>query len=221
MNSLYGKEELDIDLGGHMFKLFCEKVMFWPDKHSLIIADAHFGKISHFRKSGTSLPIAAIEKQFFKFNDLLASFNPTSVIFLGDLFHSDYNAEWDFLANMLQDYPSIEFILIQGNHDTLNKKLYQSAGLKVANTLKVENILFSHDDTTHTQDQFLICGHLHPGFILKGKGKQRLRLPCLWKSANKAVLPAYGEFTGLFLVEPNKHDTIYIISNSRIIPISF
>ncbi len=222
MNLQHIKEgELDIELGDHRFKLLNERVLFWPDRRMIIIADAHFGKISHFRKCGASLPVAAIEKQFHRFNRLLESLLPKTVVFLGDLFHSEYNMEWDFLTRVLQNYPETEFFLVQGNHDILNKKLYHSADLKVTDVLDVENLLFSHDEIPIGEKQFLICGHLHPGFTLGGKGRQRIKLPCLWKSGNKAVLPAYGEFTGLYLVAPNKNDTIYMIADSRIVPINF
>ncbi|MFN3951059.1 MAG: ligase-associated DNA damage response endonuclease PdeM [Thermaurantimonas sp.] len=221
MNSQYIKEGVDIKLGGHRFKLLNERALFWPDQRMLIIADAHFGKISHFRKSGASIPVAAIEKQFYRFNGLLKTLLPKKVVFLGDLFHSEYNMEWDFLTRVLQNYPVMDFILVQGNHDILNKKFYQSADLKVTDVLEIENLLFSHDEIPIGGEQFLICGHLHPGFTLGGKGRQRIKLPCLWKSGNKAVLPAYGEFTGLYLVAPDKQDTIYLITDKRIIPIVF
>ena len=48
---------------------------------------------------------------------------------------------------------------------------------------------------------FVLAGHLHPVFRLYGKGRDSLRLPCFVAEPRQAWLPAFGEFTGGWLMD--------------------
>ena len=47
---------------------------------------------------------------------------------------------------------------------------------------------------------YALCGHIHPGVRLSGSGGQSERLPCFVLGRRRAILPAFGGFTGLALV---------------------
>jgi metallophosphoesterase superfamily enzyme len=64
-----------------------------------------------------------------------------------------------------------------------------------------------------------ICGHLHPGVMLRGKARQSVRIPCFYWSGQTLILPSFGNFTGLALVEPKNGDQIWGISGEKVIPI--
>ena len=61
---------------------------------------------------------------------LLATLSVKRIFFLGDLFHSDRNKEWERFSewNQQNSFPSI---LVKGNHDILPDFLLEQSGLRV------------------------------------------------------------------------------------------
>ncbi|MGK0638133.1 ligase-associated DNA damage response endonuclease PdeM [Schleiferia thermophila] len=210
----------NVHLAGHSFLLLPQRALLWPKYHILIIADAHIGKVTHFRKAGVALPVDAILTQMTRLKELIRSIEPKQVIFLGDLFHSDVNSEWEIFKSEILSLNRTSFILVRGNHDILPSGQYLSAGLEICDIFSTDGITFVHQATEEVS-KFEICGHMHPGYLLKGKGKQSVRLPCLYKTNNKAILPAYGDFTGLFNIQPSTGEEVYLIAKDKIIPITF
>ncbi|GCD77501.1 phosphoesterase [Thermaurantimonas aggregans] len=212
------------ELKSHTFHLLPEKALYWPLHKMLILADVHIGKISHFRRAGASLPLAAANKQIVKLQELINRVQPSAIVFLGDLFHSDFNSEWNAFQSVLKAHPDKEFILIEGNHDVLDVQIYRQTGVEVKSQLVIDGFILSHHplevNNNHT-NLYTLCGHLHPGYLLEGKGRQRLRLPCLWLSKHQAVLPAYGDFTGTYPIEPQSGDIVFLISGLQINRLDF
>ena len=79
----YYKEEL--------IQLLPEKVAFLPHHKTLVVADIHLGKASHFRKEGIMIPLPGSCPDLKCLGELLDSLQPEIVVFLGDLFHSSLN----------------------------------------------------------------------------------------------------------------------------------
>ena len=50
----------------------------------LVISDVHLGKVSHFRKFGSAVPQNAIAGNFQKMNEVIAFFDASKIVFLGD-----------------------------------------------------------------------------------------------------------------------------------------
>jgi metallophosphoesterase superfamily enzyme len=80
-------------------------------------------------------------------------------------------------------------------------------------------LLLSHEPTLPPSGFLNVCGHIHPGILLKGKAKQRISIPCFHYSENVLVLPSFGNFTGLALIKGQKNDGIWGIAEDRLIPI--
>lgn len=60
---------------------------------------------------------------------------------------------------------------------------YVEAGIRLMSVMQVESkILFSHEPSN--KGLFNVHGHLHPAIRLKGKGRQKLELPCFLKGKN-------------------------------------
>lgn len=176
----------------------------------LIISDLHFGKVGHFRKSGMALPPAAAAAVFDRFAD--ACQQVERVLILGDLAHSDWNAELERFAAWRQTQPALAVQLVPGNHDILEDAAYSKLGIERLAPLHEEaGICFVHDpqDPRLEPDAVRMAGHWHPAVQLKGKGRQRLTLPCFWFGARMALLPASGAFTGGHRIKPGPKDTVY------------
>src|SRR4051812_31565878 len=86
---------IKINIKNNHFVLHPTGAIFWEDKNALLISDVHLGKVSHFRKHGMAIPGNAASKNFEQLTIAIDFFKPETIIFLGDLFHSKINKEWD------------------------------------------------------------------------------------------------------------------------------
>ena len=206
-----------IQLANQTFVLHHSGTMFWEEQQMLLISDVHLGKISHFRKYGSAVPQAAISENFRKMDQVVEFFSPKSIVFMGDLFHSSLNMEWDLFTEWLETI-EIPVILVAGNHDVISELKYEALGVKIFSEIILEGLLLTH----HPEERdglFNICGHLHPGFKLRGTGRQMLPLRCFYKNKEQLIMPAFGEFTGNFWVSPNEGDRIFAITKTEVISV--
>ncbi len=211
------KRTLELVVKGQNFLLHPQKALFWMEQRALVLADAHFGKGRHFRKNGIPVPQMQAEVDYDRFIGLLLEFKPAQVIFLGDLFHSSYNEEWTSFSEIIQKFHTTQFILVKGNHDILKPAIYEAAGIIVKEEpWKLGPFALCHHPLEQHQTEYAIGGHLHPGVLLKGVSHQRLRLPCFYFGKTQAVLPAFGSFTGLHLVQPETESRVFVIGDGQV-----
>ncbi len=189
--------------------------LYWPSKELVMIADVHFGKIEHFRKHGSALPTQVGLKNFQKLNQVVNEFQPKYLFFLGDLFHSTQNKDWDRFASWVKTQ-RLNISLIVGNHDIIPKYQFEELGINVYSHYTSEKLYLTHHP--ETKDGFYnICGHLHPGYRLKGVGRQNLKLSCFYKKETQLIIPAFGAFTGHFLIEPEENEDIFILAEEEVL----
>jgi metallophosphoesterase superfamily enzyme len=154
---------------------------------------------------------------------LIDILNPKKIIFLGDIFHSDYNDELKLLVQLTSKYLEIEFIVVRGNHDILPREKYIQARLRlVEGFIKIQGITFAHDYQEHDlmQHSYIISGHIHPGIKLTGKARQVLVLPCFYFTEQYAILPAFGSLTGLYPLKINtESDFVYAILENHVVAV--
>lgn len=208
---------LDIQIQGKELQLHPLGGLFWVEKSLLLISDVHLGKVSHFRKFGAAVPRKAIHKNFVLLDKIVSDFQPFQICFLGDLFHSSLNKEWEFFENWVAKTPT-EIILVSGNHDIIAPEKYRQLNIEIFPELIIDNFLLTH----HPEEReglFTFCGHIHPAVKLHGFGRQKLKLPCFFKSKNQMILPAFGEFTGTYTLKPSKNDEIYAIVENAVVKV--
>lgn len=209
---------LEITVYGNHFVLHASGAIFWKEKNMLLISDVHLGKVSHFRKHGIALPKTAFAGNFERLTAVADYFNAEIICFLGDLFHSDLNSEWDVFADWVNSRPE-NFLLIIGNHDILKPEKYESIGMAIASELKVGNFLFTHEPEER-DGYFTFCGHIHPGIQLRGLGRQSLNLACFFQSKYQLILPAFGEFTGKWILDPTENDCVFAIAEGEVLRVN-
>jgi len=198
--------------------LLPEKVVFFPGKRTLLLSDLHLGKANHFRRAGIPVPLRANKTNLENLISLALQHKPQRIIFLGDLFHSHYNSEWESFGQLVQSLSDIRFELVTGNHDILSERQYVKYGIVVHEELFLDHkILLRHEPLDASDGLFRICGHIHPAITLRGKGRDSETFPCFWISNNQMVLPAFGAFTGRHPVTPKKSDQIYFIAGKQVI----
>jgi DNA ligase-associated metallophosphoesterase len=207
----YYKEEL--------IQLLPEKVAFLPAHQVLIIADLHLGKASHFQKAGIMIPVPSASPDLLALAKLIEVLTPKTVVFLGDLFHSSLNKEWEELRLFLELYPAIHFILTKGNHDILSPEVMKNTSIKLVGEYQVgEHLLLTHEPLTEIQDERLnIAGHIHPGVVIKSQGRQSFRLPCFYFEAQCLILPAFGKLTGLHILKKTASAKAFAVFQDEVV----
>ena len=141
------------------------KALYWPFRKLLLLADLHLGKTFHFRREGFAVPARAGDLNWEKLIALLLDLQPERVIFLGDLFHSSYNPEWEefgglraafflgaclpnkseiaILSNYVREITSIDYIcligravLSLGSWDAAVDQVFESGAGQARNILR-------------------------------------------------------------------------------------
>ncbi len=210
--------EEEILINGEAFKAHSNKVLYWVRTKTLLVSDPHFGKVNHFRKNGIPIPGKLMENNFYRLGSSIDYFKPDRVLFLGDLFHSEKNEEWELLKEFFEDYGHIQFDLVLGNHDILTKYELSESRLNCFEQLIEDPFIFTHFPLEdHKGPLHNFCGHVHPGVRLKGGPGQSARLPCFYFSKVQSIMPAFGDFTGSMRIQPKKNDRVVVIAGDELL----
>ena len=214
-------QSLRIYLAGEEILLHPLRVLFHAKEKTMLLADLHLGKARHFRRGGIPTPLEANQKDLQNLESLIEGLQPKRILFLGDLFHSELNADWEVFTQFIKRFPDIAFELVEGNHDILARRHYEASGIKLhAIPLPYGPFLLSHEPLKDIpKGSYNLCGHIHPGVTLAGKGRQRLRLPCFFFGERQGILPAFGQMTGAVRLEPKREDRVYVIAREQVVQV--
>ena len=206
------------------FVLSPERVMFWEDQRTLILADLHIGKTGHFRKSGIPVPQHVFKEDLQRLFTQIFYFKAERLIIAGDLSHSRSNKEMDLFKKWRNDLEALEIILVNGNHDIMEEEWYRELMIKRTETLDIDGFSFCHDPADarakiEHKKHYTFCGHLHPGVSVRGRGRQSLQFPCFYFGNYVGILPAFSRFTGLASVAAQKGENVFAIVENGILQI--
>lgn len=207
----------DIICNNELLTLTNQRVVYWPKHDVLILSDLHIGKTAHFRKSGIPVPLNVLEKDLERLKSLILHFNPKQLLIVGDLFHAELNQDVMLFKVWMQQFRALNIILVKGNHDKHVFDLYENLNIEILpNQLQLEPITFIHNISNLKDETFYISGHTHPGVLIKGKGRQKIKLPCFQVSKQQLILPAFSLFTGLNTNNAPKFCVNYAFTDAQI-----
>jgi DNA ligase-associated metallophosphoesterase len=214
--------DLPIEVAGEELILMPERAAYWGRVKSLLIADPHWGKAATFRAGGIPVPSGTTAEAIERLTSLIERTGSERLIFLGDLLHAKEgrsNSMFDALREWRRVHEEIEVLLVRGNHD---KRAGDPPGdLRfdcVDAPFPSPPFVFAHHPSLR-DDGYVIAGHVHPAIRIYGRARQSARLPCFVFGARAAILPAFGDFTGLGDVEPMEGDHIYGIAQDSVLEI--
>lgn len=201
--------------------LLPQKAIFWKDQKALIVADVHLGKSGHFRKAGIAVPNELAQKDLEVLSALIDEHQPEKIYFLGDLFHSDKNSDWHWFSLWRNKYAGVEMVLIKGNHDIIEENHFAELNILVEKELLVAPFRLAHHPLKKQEIEnvqgYTLCGHIHPGVHLRGKGRDAITLSCFAFDIYQAILPSFGKFTGRIAIQHQETDRIFGILNDKVI----
>lgn len=168
--------------------------LYWPARSTLLVADLHLEKGAHFAGRGSFLPPYDTPETLRRLADAIARYRPRHVIALGDSFHSPEAARTiaarDVAAlHAMQD--GRDWTWVTGNHDPA---IGAHLGGHIVDEMTIDGITLRHEPSGR-RDRAEIAGHLHPMAQLVRDGVA-LRRRCFVTDGERAVLPAFGAYTG-------------------------
>ena len=203
--------------------LLPQKAIYWKQQKALIVTDVHLGKVGHFRKAGIAVPRDMEQTDLAELSDLLFEHKAEQIIFLGDLFHSDMNADWEWFRLWRSRFPKLQIDLVRGNHDIINDKYYLELNIGLHDQLQIGPFLMLHhplnDKALESAEAYIFCGHIHPGILLTGRGRQSVTIACFAFGKKQAILPSFGRFTGRVAIRNQKNDSIFGVLKDKVIAI--
>jgi uncharacterized protein len=166
--------------------------LYWQDERLLVVSDLHLEKGSSFAMRGVLLPPYDTVATLGRLGAVIARFDPTTVIALGDSFH-DRDAH-DRLSDANRDILTAlqarrDWIWISGNHDPA---LPPDLGGSVADEVAIGGVVFRHQPTGARGE---IAGHLHPKARVSRRGRSVERR-CFAGDGERVVMPAFGAYSG-------------------------
>jgi len=207
--------EKQITIKGERLGLNNLRAMYWSREKALIASDLHIGKSAHFRKHGIPISANVQHNDLERLSFLVSHYKPEKLIVVGDLFHAELNTDMDLFRIWRAKHSDLEIILIKGNHDRLDDRIYDRFDIAYCTQeLHLAPFNFIHEPQLAGTDVFAISGHIHPGIRITSKTKQQIKLPCFEVSSSQLILPAFSEFTGLAISKRVKRHSYYAFTET-------
>jgi DNA ligase-associated metallophosphoesterase len=214
---------LEIERADERLKLLPEKAVFWPRLQCLIVADLHFGKSAAFRKSGIAVPESITEADLARLGAVLRKTRASRLIILGDFFHAPAGLQPEMMRSIeiwCRKNSKVEIILIPGNHDKKSGEPPACWNIKnVEPCWSMPPFAFCHEPQ-RVAGNYVFSGHIHPAISLTEKFGAGVRAPCFCFGPDRAILPAFGSFTGMHNYKPARDERIFAIGSDEVIEVS-
>jgi len=197
-----------------------ERAVYWRRRKMLLVADPHFGKAASFRTLGVYVPKGTTQDSLTRLDTLITRFEPERIVFLGDFLHAKEgrNAEtFGALASWRAMHSSIDMQIVRGNHDRRAGDPPPDVGIAAMDGPLVETPFALAHHPVAVPNAYVLAGHVHPCAVLTGPARQSARLPCFWFGRQVGVLPAFGDFTGCAVVEPEDEDRIWVTADDTVV----
>lgn len=216
-------DELAIEYAGETLLLLADKAIYWPQQRTLLVADLHIGKAASYRALHQPVPRGTTEATLARLDQLLARYACNRLVVLGDFLHARTARAAGTLAALAAwrtRHCELEIVLVRGNHDRHAGDPPAELGITVhEEPWLLGPFALCHEPEPHASHAVL-AGHVHPAYVLRGRARQRLRLPCFVIGAQVAVLPAFGEFTGGWNVAPQAGTRMFLTGADRVWPLT-
>lgn len=213
---------------GHPFEWFGVPLRLLPDRAlvheragALLVADLHLGKPASFRAGGIPVPEGVTANDLGRLDRLIDATGVSRVVVLGDLAH-DRGVLDPVTIGLITDWRerhhAVAMELVPGNHD---RRLDDpgAIGFKVLD----ERCHLDGIDLVHAADENenapTLGGHVHPCVRLSMFRGDRMRASCFWFRGRTGLLPAFGSFTGGYVISPGPGDDVFVVGPDEVVPI--
>lgn len=209
-------------LAGETVELLAERALYWPRCRTLFVADVHLGKAAAFRAGGVAIPRGVTANDLARLTRLIERTQALRLVVLGDFLHAAAGRVPALDTAFLRwrnTHAELAITLVRGNHDANSGDPPPAWRVAVvADPQPLAPFLLCHVPASPPTG-YALCGHVHPGVRVGGGAHGSVRLPCFVLGPRRALLPAFGRFTGLALVTPAPGETLVAIAGARLFPL--
>ncbi len=206
-------------LGGERVELLAARALHWPRERTVFVADVHLGKAAAFRAGGVPLPRGSTAADLTRLAVVLQLTKAQRLVVLGDFLHAAagrVSALDNAFREWRAQHSALAVVLVRGNHDDRAGDPPSDWGVTVvAEPHPMAPFLACHLPVA-PRSGYALCGHVHPGVTVHGPADQAERLPCFVLGHRRAILPAFGTFTGLARPAPLAGDRFVAIAGTRL-----
>ncbi len=206
-------------LAGERVVLLADRALYWPRAATLFVADVHLGKAAALRAGGVPVPHGGTKIDLARLAALVARTRAQRLVVLGDFLHAAAGrvAALDIAFKAWRRaHAQLALLLVRGNHDDHAGDPPADWSIDVvAEPHPLAPFLACHLPVTPASG-YALCGHVHPGVRLYGAAEASARLSCFVLGRRRAILPAFGGFTGLALMPPAVGDRLVAIAGPRL-----
>jgi DNA ligase-associated metallophosphoesterase len=205
--------------GGETVELHAARALYWPRGRTLFVADVHLGKGASFRAGGIPVPRGATAADLARLATLVARTRAGTLCVLGDFLHAAAGRvpALDTAFRAWRDaHPALSVRIVRGNHDARAGDPPPAWAVDVVDEPHAMPPFLACHVPQAPPTGYALCGHVHPGVRLSGRGRESVRLPCFVLGRRQALLPAFGRLTGLAIVTPTPDDAVVAIAGDRL-----
>jgi len=213
-------EVMTVEAAGETLVLLTQRAAYWPRRRTLLVADTHFGKAAAFRAGGIPVPHGTTAEGLTRLDTALRQTQARRIVFLGDFLHAKEGRAPETLLAVTAwraAHADVAMLLVRGNHDRRAGDPPPEVDIACRDgPLRDPPFVFTHHPVP-SGSGFVIAGHLHPGARLSGTGRVHARLACFVIGGNVAILPAFGDFTGLADIDPVTDARVIVIAGDQLV----
>lgn len=203
-----GARPLAVPASGEAARLWLlpQRAAWWPHSETLFVADVHLGKAAAFRAAGLAVPGGTTADNLQRISALVEALGARRLVVLGDWLHARTSltpAVLQAVAAWRTRHKALACVPVRGNHDDHAGDPPASWGFTVVPQPwplgpwqcchKPPDALAGDVDAGAG---LVLCGHRHPVCVVRGPGRDRLRLPCFVLDGPVLCLPVFGAWTG-------------------------
>ena len=213
-----GKRSLATFAGSERVVLHAARALEWPRARTLFVADVHLGKGAAFRAGGIPLPRGSTAGDLRRLDQLLANTNATRLVVLGDFLHARagrVTALTQMFVAWRARHAGVEIVAVRGNHDAHSGDPPHEWQVDCVDEPHALPPFLACHHPQRARTGYALCGHVHPAVRITSAGESA-RLPCFVIGRERAILPAFGRFTGMADLDHAHDDRIVAIAGDAL-----
>jgi uncharacterized protein len=112
-------------------------------------------------------------------------------------------------------HTGVEVLVVRGNHDTHAGDPPREWRVDCVDEPHVLTPFLACHHPQEPRTGYALCGHVHPAVRIASAGESA-RLPCFVIGRERAILPAFGRFTGMADMVHARNDRIVAIAGEAL-----